>query len=88
MPGLQGYSPADLARLRSAQHIRGGRTHATRDQVREYRDGAGRLVQERTDQLGSIIRRRRVGREGEAQDVEVFLPHLRVQWRPIATEER
>ncbi|GAA2860166.1 hypothetical protein [Nonomuraea rubra] len=72
MPGLIAATAADLARLRSVQHIRGGRTAATQDQRREFRDERGRLVQVVTDQLGNRVRRRRVGREGEAQDVKIL----------------
>ncbi|MFI6296865.1 hypothetical protein ACIBEJ_35110 [Nonomuraea sp. NPDC050790] len=72
MPGLIAATAADLARLRSVQHIRGGRTAATRDQVSEFRDVRGRLVQVVTDQVGNRVRRRRVGREGEAQDVKIL----------------
>ncbi|MFE3449620.1 hypothetical protein ACFXJ8_11860 [Nonomuraea sp. NPDC059194] len=81
MAGLDAYGAADMARLRSLQHMRGGRTRATRDLVREFRDERGRWVQEVTDQLGNLTRRRRIGREGEAQDVEIFLPHLLIHAR-------
>ncbi|RSN12801.1 hypothetical protein DMB42_11525 [Nonomuraea sp. WAC 01424] len=76
MPGLIAASAADLTRLRSVQHIRGGRTHATQDQRREFRDERGRLVQVVVDQLGNRVRRRRTGREGEAQDVKILNAQL------------
>lgn len=72
MPGLIAASAADLTRLRSVQHIRGGQTAATRDQVREYRDKRGNWVQVVEDQLRNRVRRRRAGREGEAQDVKIL----------------
>jgi|GEM_PF-3597927 len=77
MSRIQAYTAADLARLRSIHTPpAGGWTNATRDQVREYRDANGRLVQEVLDQLGNRVRRRmrRVGgRWVEVQDVRINL---------------
>lgn len=69
MPGLIAASVADLNRLRSVQHIRGGRTTATKDQVREHRDGDGRWVKVISDQAGNRVRVRHNG-----QDVQIFAP--------------
>lgn len=74
---------ADLSRLRGILQERAIGTPATRDVVAGYRDGRGRPVKLTVDQLGNLVQER-----WEGQDAFVFLPHLRVQWRPIATEER
>ncbi|MER6942484.1 hypothetical protein ABT294_00550 [Nonomuraea sp. NPDC000554] len=67
MPEIIAAQAADLARLRSVQHIRGGRTAATQDQVREYRDGDGRWVKVIEDQLRNRVRMRHNG-----QDVKIL----------------
>lgn len=67
MPGLIAATAADLYRLKAVQHIRGGRTAATQDQVREYRDGNGRWVKVIEDQLRNRVRMRWSG-----QDVKIL----------------
>lgn len=79
--GVQPYTEADLARLRSVQVRPAGWTWRTKDQVREYRDDRGRWVKVITDQLGNRVRLR-----WEGQDVKIMLPHLRVIGR--VREER
>jgi len=77
MSGIRPYTAADLERLRSIQAPPGGSwTHATRDQVREYRDANGHLVQVVLDQAGNQVRRRRRrigGRWVDVQDVRINL---------------
>lgn len=73
MPGLQAYTSADLARLRSVAVRSRGFSHRVKDQVRESRDQRGRPVKVTRDQLGNLVRER-----WEGQDVHVFLPHLRI----------
>ena len=74
MPELQGYGPADLARLRSVAVRPRGWSHRVKPKATEYRHP---ITQERIkvilDELGNKIRMRRHG-----QDAHVFLPHLRI----------
>lgn len=76
MPGITPYSAVDLERLRSLQVRPRGWTHATRDQVREYRDPiTGERVKVITDQLANRTRMRRAG-----QDVRIVnIPHVQVK---------
>lgn len=79
--GVQPYTEADLARLRSVQVRPAGWTWRTRDQVREYRDEQGRPVKVVRDQLGNYIRLR-----WEGQDVKIVAPLIRVR-RTIQEEK-
>ena len=72
--GVQPYTAADLARLRSVQVRPAGWTWRTKDQVREYRDEQGRPVKVVRDQLGNYIRLR-----WEGQDVKIVAPLIRVR---------
>ncbi|HEY9521922.1 MAG TPA: hypothetical protein VIR33_01680 [Thermopolyspora sp.] len=71
---VEGYTPADLARMKTVQARPKGWTWRTRDQVREYRDKRGRPVKVIRDQLGNYVRLRWTG-----QDAHVFLPAVRVR---------
>ncbi|MFF4989624.1 hypothetical protein ACFY19_20695 [Streptosporangium saharense] len=83
MSGVQGYTAADLARLRSVAVRPRGWSHRVRPVVREHRDERGRPVRVTLDELGARIRER-----WDGQDVHIVLPHIRVDmWRGI-TEER
>lgn len=73
MPGLIAASAADLARLGSVQHIRGGRTAATQDQVREHRGKDGHWVQVVEDQLRNRVRRRWTGQDVKILNVQTVL---------------
>lgn len=79
--GVQPYTEADLARLRSVQVRPAGWTWRTRDQVREHRDEQGRPVKVVRDQLGNYIRLR-----WEGQDVKIVAPLIRVR-RTIQEEK-
>lgn len=73
MPGLQGYSPADLARLKTVQ-VNPGRTAP---RVREERRGLRvvRVVRRRTDSGAVVAVRDRTDRHGgEHRDVHVHAP--------------
>ncbi|MEV0586316.1 hypothetical protein [Nonomuraea sp. NPDC050310] len=83
MSVIKPASQADLNDLRRRLAERGLGRPSTRDLVLGYRDATGRPVKLTVDQLGHLVQERWTG-----QDAEIFLPHLRVQWRPIATEER
>ncbi|MGW6498544.1 hypothetical protein [Nonomuraea angiospora] len=76
-------SQADLNTLRRRLAERGLGRPSTRDLVTGYRDRRGRPVKVTVDQLGNIVQERQ-----EGQDAFVFLPHLKVRWRTITTEER
>jgi cobalamin biosynthesis protein CbiG len=81
MPGVRAYTPADLARILAERRLG---TPSTRDVVVDgERDRHGRPVKIIVDQLGNLVRERWTG-----QDAFVFLPHLKVRWRPIVEEER
>lgn len=80
---VQPYSAADLARLRSVQARPQGWSHRVKPQVREHRDEQRRPVKRTLDELGNIVQERWTG-----QDAFLFLPHLRVRWHNITTEER
>lgn len=85
MPGaLQGYTPADLTRMRSVAVRPRGWSHRVRPKTREYRDElTGHWIKVIKDELGNKIRMRWAG-----QDAHVILPHLRINpWAGI-TEER
>lgn len=85
MSEVQGYTEADLCKLRSvAVHPRGW-SHRIRPIVREYRDEqSGHYIKVIKDQLGNKIRMR-----WEGQDAHIFLPHLRVDpWTGITIEEQ
>ncbi|MEV4245224.1 hypothetical protein AB0J63_17635 [Streptosporangium canum] len=74
MPELQGYGPADLARLRSVAVRPRGWSHRVKNQVTEYRHPVtGERIKVIRDQLGNKVRLRSHG-----QDAHVFLPHLRI----------
>lgn len=77
---LQGYSEADLRRLKSVQARPRGWTHQVKPVVREYRDTAtGHWVKVIKDQLGNRVRMR-----WEGQDAHIVLPHIRVNpWTGI-----
>lgn len=79
--GVQPYTEADLARLRSVQVRPAGWTWRTKDQVREHRDEQGRPVKVVRDQLGNYIRLR-----WEGQDVKIVAPLIRVR-RTIQEEK-
>ncbi|MFD8556619.1 hypothetical protein ACFV1N_04910 [Streptosporangium canum] len=75
MPGsLQGFTPADLARLRSVQ-ANAGRTVP---RVRERRVGLRmvRIISRATDS-GAIVTTREHYRRGDHRDVHVQAPHIR-----------
>lgn len=80
MPGMQPY---DLARLAGRLAERSLGTPSTRDLVDGYRDQEGRPVKLTVDQLGNLVQERWTG-----LDAFVFLPHLKMRWRPTAVEER
>lgn len=72
---IQGYGPADLARLRSVQVRPRGWSYRIRPKVREYRHPVtGERIKLIKDIAGNLTRMRRHG-----QDATVFLPHLRIQ---------
>ncbi|MFI6904890.1 hypothetical protein ACIBKY_26755 [Nonomuraea sp. NPDC050394] len=71
---VQGYSEADLRRLRSVAARPRGWSHQIRPVVREYRDiVTGHWIKVTTDQHGNKIRMRWSG-----QDARVVLPHLSI----------
>ncbi|MFB4294789.1 hypothetical protein ACBI99_44670 [Nonomuraea sp. ATR24] len=80
---VQGYSEADLARLRSVAARPQGWSHRVKPQVTEYRDVVtGHWVKVIRDEY------QRVRMRWSGQDAHVILPHLRVNpWVGI-TEER
>lgn len=73
---IQGYSPADLARLRSVQ-INGGRTAPRR---REVRDGLRvvRLIRRPTDSGATVVTKEYYARRGDHKDVTVHVAPIRV----------
>lgn len=74
MSGVQAYTEADLARLRSVQGRPQGWSHQIRPVVREYRDEhTGHWIKVIKDGHGNRLRMR-----WEGQDAHVVLPHLRV----------
>lgn len=81
---VQGYTEADLRRLRSVHARAQGFSHRVRPVVREYRDlETGHWIKVIKDELGNRVRMRWSG-----QDARIVLPHLRVNpWVGI-TEER
>jgi hypothetical protein len=81
---VQGYTPADLARLRSVGIRPQGWSHRVKPQVREYRD-------EQTGHWIKVIRSEHntIRMRWSGQDAHVILPHLRLRPRlGIITEER
>lgn len=78
---VQGYTAADLARLRSVMVRPRGWSHHIRPRVREYRDRRGHWVK-LIRSTGQVIRMRR-----EGQDAHVILPHLRIDPWVGVTEE-
>lgn len=80
---VQGYSAADLARLRSIATRPRGWSHRIKPRVREYRD-------ERTGHWIKIIRDefQTIRMRWEGQDAHVTLPHLRLDPWVGVIEER
>ncbi|MFI6813777.1 hypothetical protein ACIBG7_15255 [Nonomuraea sp. NPDC050328] len=76
--GLQGYTPADLARLKSIQTNAG----ATKPDVREpiVNGRRVRIVRRRTDAPGVLVLTREYHRvHGDHKDVEVRVPLIRAR---------
>ncbi|MEV7011540.1 hypothetical protein [Streptosporangium sp. NPDC051022] len=72
---LQGYTPADLAKLRSIQTSPG----RTVPRVREHRVGLRvvRLIRRGTDAGAIVTTREYFARRGDHRDVHVQAPHIR-----------
>ncbi|MFF4412112.1 hypothetical protein ACFYY8_06235 [Streptosporangium sp. NPDC001559] len=85
MAGLQAYTPADLARLRSVQARPRGWSHRVKPRVTEYRDTqTGHWIKVIRDELGNRVRMRWAG-----QDAHVILPHIHINpWTGLVREER
>lgn len=81
MPKLQGYTEADLARLKSITVRARGWSHHIRPRVREYRDQRGHWVK-LIRSTGLVTRMRR-----EGQDAHIILPHIRIDPWVGVTEE-
>lgn len=80
--GLQGYSKADLDRLKSVTVRPRGWSHHIRPIVREYRD-------KQTGHWIKVITStgRRIRMRWDGQDAKVILPHLRIKpWTGITEE--
>jgi hypothetical protein len=71
---VQGYTEADLRKLKSVQARPRGWSHQIRPVVREYRDVVtGHWIKVIKDQHGNHVRMRWSG-----QDAHVVLPHIRI----------
>lgn len=80
---VQGYTEADLRRLKSVQARPQGFSHRVKPRVTEYRDQV-------TGHWVKVIRNEfnRIRMRWEGQDAHVILPHIRINpWVGI-TEER
>lgn len=69
MPGIRGYSPADMARLRSVQANQG----RTKPMVVERRVGLRmvRMVRKVTDSGATVLTREYFARRGDHKDVTI-----------------
>ncbi|GAA3441067.1 hypothetical protein [Planomonospora venezuelensis] len=80
---LQGYTPADLARLRSVSVRPAGWSHRIKPKAKDGRHPVtGERIKVILDEVGNRIRMRQHG-----QDVHVTLPHIRVDLWTGITEE-
>ncbi|MBF8191654.1 hypothetical protein ITP53_39370 [Nonomuraea sp. K274] len=71
---VQGYTAADLRKLKSVQARPRGWSHQVKPVVQEYRDTeTGHWIKVIKDQLGNRVRMRWSG-----QDAIVVLPHFKV----------
>lgn len=78
---VQGYTEADLARLKSITVRARGWSHHIRPRTREYRDQRGHWVK-LIRSTGLVTRMRR-----EGQDAHIILPHIQIDPWVGVTEE-
>lgn len=83
MSGVQGYTEADLRRLKSVAVRPRGWSHRVKPLVREYRDTlTGHWIKVIKTTGGHKIRMR-----WEGQDANISLPHVRIDpWTGISEE--
>ncbi|OUC99315.1 hypothetical protein [Streptosporangium minutum] len=72
---LQGYTPADLARLRSVQTNQGHTTPMVRD--RRVGLQVVRVVRRATDSGAIVTTREHYHHRGDHKDVHIQAPHIR-----------